>query len=273
MASTRTAVLGAAVLILAAGCGASEPIPVQAAAGVRLPPAGVLPDYQLGGSYEPEAAVGLVGRDRSEVPAPDTYSICYVNAFQTQPGERAQWPDDLMVQVDGEPLQDPEWPDEFVLDTSSAATRERILTVVQPWIEGCAADGFDAVEFDNLDSYTRSDDRLDIDDNLALAADLAHVAHDAGLAAAQKNAAEHAAALQERAGFDFALVEECAAHDECQDYSAVYGEHVIDIEYTDNLPRSFSELCADENSPTSMVLRDRNLTRPGDEGYVFELCP
>ena len=222
--------------------------------------------------YPPPDGVGIVVRDRRAAPADGAYSICYVNAFQTQPGERAHWPDGLMVQVDGEPLRDPEWPDEFVLDTSSAASRARIRTVVRPWIEGCGASGFDAVEFDNLDSYTRSEGQLDIDDNLALATDLVRIAHEAGLAVAQKNVAEHTAALHERAGFDFALVEECAAHDECQEYSAVYGEHVIDIEYTDNLPRPFSELCADENSPTSMVLRDRDLAVPGDDEYVFELC-
>ncbi|WP_414685574.1 endo alpha-1,4 polygalactosaminidase [Microbacterium sp. LMI1x-1-1.1] len=42
--------------------------------------------------------------------------------------------------------------------------------------------------------------------------------------------------LHARAGFDFAVVEECAAYEECSAYTEVYGDHVLAIEYTDNLP-------------------------------------
>lgn len=237
-----------------------------------LPPAGATPDYQLGGAYEPSDGVGIVGRDREEPPAEGIYSICYVNGFQTQPGELDDWDAELLLQSDGETVFDPDWPDEALLDTSTAEKRERIAAEVGPWIEGCADAGFDAVEFDNLDSYTRSDGALTLDDNLALATLLVDVAHDAGLAAGQKNAAEDAAQLRDRAGFDFAVVEECAAYEECGAFTEVYGDHVVDIEYTDELPRSFEEMCADDESPASMVLRDRDLLTPDDEGHVFETC-
>lgn len=237
-----------------------------------LPPAGATPDYQLGGAYEPRAEVGIVGRDRSEDPAPDAYSICYVNGFQTQPGELDTWDADLLLQHDGETVFDPDWPDEALLDTSTAERRERIAAQIVPWIEGCAHDGFAAVEFDNLDSYTRSDDALSLDDNLALAALFVDAAHGVGLAAGQKNAAEDATVLHDQAGFDFAVTEECAVFEECAVYTAVYGEHVIDIEYSDELPRSFAEMCTDAESPASMVLRDRDLVTPDDPAYVFETC-
>ncbi|APH45913.1 hypothetical protein BMW26_13820 [Microbacterium sp. 1.5R] len=237
-----------------------------------LPPAGATPDYQLGGGYDPADGVGIVGRDRSDVPADGLYSVCYVNGFQTQPGELDTWPDDLVLQSDGEPVFDPDWPDEALLDTSTDERRERIAEIAGPWIEGCAESGFDAVEFDNLDSYTRSDDALTLDDNLALAALLVDVAHDSGLAAGQKNAAEDAPVLRERAGFDFAVVEECSVFDECGAFTDVYGDAVIDIEYSDELPRSFDEMCADDDAPSSMVLRDRDLVTPSDDGYVFETC-
>ncbi len=237
-----------------------------------LPPAVATPDYQLGGAYEPAAEVGIVGRDRSADPAADAYSICYVNGFQTQPGELGSWDADLLLQHDGATVFDPDWPDEALLDTSTADRRERIAAQIIPWIEGCADDGFAAVEFDNLDSYTRSDDALSLDDNLALAALFVDAAHGAGLAAGQKNAAEDAAALRDRAGFDFAVTEECAVFEECDVYTAVYGAHVIDIEYSDELPRSFAEMCADPESPASMVLRDRDLVAPDDPAYVFETC-
>jgi hypothetical protein len=237
-----------------------------------LPPAGAVPDYQLGGAYEPAAEVGVVGRDRSAEPAPDAYSICYVNGFQTQPGELDTWDADLLLQHDGETVFDPDWPDEALLDTSTADRRERIAAQIIPWIRGCADDGFAAVEFDNLDSYTRSDDALSLDDNLALAALFVEAAHGAGLAAGQKNAAEDAVQLHAQAGFDFAVTEECAVFEECGVYAEVYGEHVIDIEYSDELPRSFADMCADPESPASMVLRDRDLVTPDDPAYVFETC-
>lgn len=235
-------------------------------------PAGAVPDYQLGGAYDPASEVGIVGRDREAEPAPGVYSICYVNGFQTQPGELDDWDDDLLVQRDGEPLFDPDWPDEALVDTSTADRRERIAAHVIPWIEGCADAGFDAVEFDNLDSYTRSDGALTLDDNRELATMLVDAAHAAGLAAGQKNAAEEAQVMHEQAGFDFAVTEECAVYRECAAYTEVYGDRMIDIEYADELPRPFAEMCADPDSPASMVLRDRDLVTPDDDAYVFEVC-
>lgn len=253
--------------LLLSGCAATAP---ESGAGF---PVGASPDYQLGGAYEPDAAVGVVGRDREAEPADGVYSVCYVNGFQTQPGELDLWPEELLLQRDGATVFDPEWPDEALLDTGSAEAREAISGIVGPWIEGCAERGFDAVEFDNLDTFSRSDGALAVDDNVALAAALVAVAHDAGLAAGQKNAAELTERMHEEAGFDFAVVEECAVYDECGAYTDVYGDAVIDIEYTDALPRPFAEVCADPATPASVVLRDRDLLTPDDEGHVFELCP
>lgn len=215
----------------------------------------------------------IVARDRSAEPAPNVYSICYVNGFQTQPGEIDLFPKEtLLREENGEVRFDPDWPDEALLDLSTEAKRSAIVAIVGPWIEGCARDGFDAVEFDNLDSYTRSGGALSFEDNLALATELVRTAHEAGIAAGQKNASEEAAALHERAGFDFAVTEECSVFHECGAYTDVYGTHVINIEYTDELPRPFEDMCADPEAPASMVLRDRLLSTPGDPEYAFELC-
>ncbi len=261
------ATLGVLVLIALAlsGC-AAQP-------AFTLPPAGGAPDYQLGGAYDPPTGVEMVARDRTEEPAEGLYSICYINGFQTQPGERDVWPDDLLLHDEsGAPLIDPGWPDEVLLDTSTAATRNGIAEIVAPWIRGCADAGFQAVEFDNLDSFTRSLGALTADDNIALATALVTTAHDAGLAAGQKNTAELTSQLHETAGFDFAVVEECAQFDECASYSGVYGDHVIAIEYSDAQAVSFAEACRDQKTPASVVLRDRDLATPGDPDYVFELC-
>lgn len=229
-------------------------------------------DYQLGGPYTPPAGTELVVRDRTESPVEGVFSVCYVNGFQTQPGELDVWPDDALLSADGQSVVDPDWPDEVLLDTSTSSRRDEIVKVVSPWIQGCADAGFQAVEVDNLDSFTRSHGALTLGDNLALAASLADVAHGAGLAVGQKNAAEYTPRLRDEAGFDFAVAEECAAYDECSAYTDVYGEAVIDVEYSDDLPRSFDEMCEDPASPRSMILRDRDLVTPEDDGYVFEDC-
>jgi len=255
-----------AVALLVAGCSApGSPAPAP-------PPAGAAFDYQLGGAYPPPGGVEVVVRDRSAPPLEGGYSICYVNGFQTQPGEADEWPADALLRRGGAPVIDPQWPDEILLDVSTPERRAEIAAVVTPWIQECADAGFDAVEFDNLDTFARSGGALTVEDNVALAAELVAAAHRAGLAAAQKNAAEYAERFSHDAGFDFAITEECAAFQECDAYEAVYGPHVLDIEYTDALPRRFDEVCADPAVPQSLVLRDRGLVTPSEPGYVFEGC-
>ncbi len=263
-----------AVLVLAACAPAADADRPSPPAGIALPPtAGVL-DYQLGAAYPPEDHVQIVARDRSADPAGGLYSICYLNGFQTQPGERDTWPAETLLRGDdGAPVIDPDWPDEVILDTSTADNRATISGIVSRWIEDCAAAGFQAVEFDNLDTFTRTGGALRVEDNVALATTLVGRAHRSGLAAGQKNAAEYASVLREDAGFDFAIAEECAAYQECGAYSDVYGAAVIDIEYTDNLPKPFGAMCRDKDSPPTMVLRDRGLSAPGNTDYAFEYCP
>lgn len=68
------------------------------------------------------------------------------------------------------------------------------------------------------------------------------------------------------------MAEECARYRECADYTAIYGLRVIDIEYADDLDRSFEEICADPETPASTILRDRDLVPAGAPGYVYEAC-
>ncbi|MGC0368357.1 endo alpha-1,4 polygalactosaminidase [Microbacterium sp. SLBN-111] len=262
---------GVTALVLAlTACAPAESTPPDGSVAF---PVGARVDYQLGEPYAPAEGVGLVVRDRTADPADGVYSVCYVNAFQTQPGESAEWPEGTLLERDGRPVIDPDWPDERLVDTSTAEKRDRVVEHVAPWIRGCAASGFRAVEFDNLDTFTRTDGALTLEDNAAVAAALVTTAHEAGLAAGQKNAAEFARELRDAAGFDFAVAEECAAFDECGTYTDVYGSRVIDIEYSDQLPRSFADMCADETTPATTVLRDRRLSAPGSAEYVFATCP
>jgi hypothetical protein len=250
------------------GCSA-EPAP-----GWAAPPAGAAFDYQLGGPYAPAPGVEVVVRDRTAEPAGLGYDVCYVNGFQTQPEDSAAFAADhpeLLVQTGDGPLADPGWPDELLFDTSTAAKRQALVELVGPWVEGCADDGYDAVEVDNLDSWTRSGGALGADDNAALAVDYVEVAHRAGLAIAQKNTPELAGRLR-AAGYDFAVAESCAVFDECGTYLDAYPV-VLDVEYTDELGGDgFADLCDDADRPPQVVLRDHDLLTPDDDGHVFATC-
>src|SRR5207249_2238558 len=128
---------------------------------------------------------------------------------------------------------------EVLLDTRRAVKREGVAAVLGRWFARCASDGFDAVEPDNLDSFTRSRHLLDRADALRLARLLAGRAHDSGLAIAQKNLAGLTRSRRVSVGFDFAVSEECAVWHECGSYRRAYGRHVIEIEYTDNGRKAF----------------------------------
>lgn len=234
-------------------------------------PAGAVVDYQLGGGYPPPPGVTVVVRDSTDPPEPGLFNICYVNGFQTQPG--VNWPVELLLQGPDGPLADAGWPDEFLLDISTGEARVANLALVLPAIRSCAEKGFDAVEFDNLDSYSRSGGRLDIEDALAFAALLVDEAGKLGLPAGQKNTAE-LGAQGRKAGFAFAVTEECHRWNECAAFTTVYDkDQVLGIEYADDLRGSFAEACADPDRPGSLILRDRLLSRAGSDGYVFATCP
>ena len=257
------------------GKGGGEPIqcypPADAVPPVdadRLPPAGGGFDYQLGGAYAPPGGVGLVVRDSGAVPAPGVYSVCYLNAFQTQP--ESDWSGDnaglVLRAPSGNPIIDPDWPDETLLDISTPEKRQRLVAIVAGWLDDCAAAGFFAVELDNLDSFTRSGNALDFEATSAYASALTRAAHARGLAVAQKNTAE-ASACAPALGFDFAITEECWRWDECDAYTERYGDRVFDIEYDS---ASFRTGCRANRAPIP-ILRDLDLVSPG-AGYVREEC-
>jgi hypothetical protein len=239
---------------------------------VKPIPSRAIPDYQLGGSYEPPVGVTVVARDSTAMPAEGLYNICYVNGFQTQPD--SPWPKELLViGKNGKAFADPGWPDEYLLNISSAAISEQIAKRLATSIAHCAEAGFDAVEFDNLDSFSRSKGALTQEDAVAFARLLVEIAHSNGLAAGQKNTPQLSHDERRTIGFDFAVAEECHRFDECSEYTRFYGDQVINIEYTDDLRGKFSAVCRDKNTPKATILRDRMLKAPGQEGYHYAHCP
>ena len=291
--------LGAALILILAGCGtqhsatnesksqtAASPVAAPVATPHRvasptapptvnnsreLPPVGGIWDYQLGGDYTPAPGVSIVTRDSTSGAVPGLYSICYVNGFQTQPG--AVWPSGLILHTgSGEPLVDPNWPDEHILDISSQTNRASAAARLDPVIDACAAKGFRGIEFDNLDSYTRSNGALTLSDAIAFATLLVARAHTDGLAAAQKNTTQLGARGRDQIGFDFAVAEQCDRYQECAAYTSVYGEHVLDVEYADDLRRPFAQFCASSSRPSTAILRDLELVPRGSAGYVYQHC-
>ncbi|WP_225829770.1 endo alpha-1,4 polygalactosaminidase [Streptomyces sp. NK08204] len=231
---------------------------------VRLPPRHAGFDYQIGGSYPPPPGVRIVSRDRSDSPAPGLYNICYVNAFQAQPAERGSWPADLLLRdAHGGVVIDEDW-NEPLLDIRTADKRRRVAERVNGWIDGCAAKGFDAVEPDNYDSYSRSRHLLTAADATAFVTLLSRHAHARHLAIAQKNTAE-LAGQRERTGLDFAVTEECGQYDECELYAKAFDDRVVDIEYTDS---GLRKALARWGERLSIVRRDVGVSTPGSASYV-----
>jgi hypothetical protein len=278
------AVAAAATTALAVGIGVADAQTVAAPApnaakpaGPKAvtwapPPANASVDYQIGEPYTPPAGVTVVSRDHDAAPAAGLYNICYVNAFQAQTDAASWWktnhPDLLLHDANGKLVVDKDW-NEILLDYSTAAKRAGLTAVIGGWIDECAANGFKAVEPDNLDSYTRSKGLLTESEAVAYAGSLVSYAHGKGLAVAQKNDADLSTANARQAGFDFAVAEECADYDECQNYTATYGNHVIIIEYTQS---KFTKACNAYGSTLSIVLRDVDVTAPGSGSYVFKSC-
>jgi hypothetical protein len=162
----------------------------------------------------------------------------------------------LVLHRHGRPVVDGAW-GEWLLDLRTPAKRKRLARIVGRWTAACARDGFDAVEFDNLDSFTRSHGLLTRRDAVAYARVLVRRAHRAGLEVGQKNLAGFDGT---RVGYDFAVAEECGRYHECATYARHYGRRVLAIEYR---RRDFRWTCAHFGKRLPVVLRDRALSRTG----------
>ncbi|MGP2437637.1 endo alpha-1,4 polygalactosaminidase [Streptomyces sp. JW3] len=266
---TRRSLIMAGAATAALAVVVSAPLGATAAtAAVTLPPAGAGFDYQIGGAYTPPSGVQVVTRDHEDAPVSGLYNICYVNAFQTQPGATDEWKDLLLKDADGNVVYDDEWDGEAVLDITTAANRKAIAEKVGGWIDDCAAKGYQAVEPDNYDTYDRFGDLLDASQAQALIRLLADRAHAAGLAIAQKNTAE-LAENREANGLDFAVAEECGKWEECDSYTDYFDDHVIVIEYDDE---GMATACAGWGDTLSIVKRDYDVSTPDSDEYVRETC-
>lgn len=152
------------------------------------------------------------------------YAICYVDAgtWEKWRPDAGRFSTSLLGRSNG-------WPGERWLDIRRPAV---LLEIMHARVARCAAAGFNAVEFDNVDAY-QNDTGFPITgaDQLAYDEDLAALAHRAGLAVGLKNDPSQALALA--AHFDFALDESCVVDRFCAQLRpfVVAKKAVYDVEY------------------------------------------
>jgi hypothetical protein len=121
------------------------------------------------------------------------------------------------------------WPGERWLDIRATGV---LMPIITARVAKCAAAGFDAVDFDNVDGYENDTGfPLTAADQLTFNEDLAAVAHSYGLSVGLKNDPDQLGALEST--FDFAINEQCAQYDECDAYDGwtAAGKAVIEVEY------------------------------------------
>ena len=218
----------------------------------------------MGSNDEPNGPSSIV----SSLHASGKYSICYIEAGaqQDEPDASHFAPADYGNSAEQYEMQG--WAGEYWFDTRGFAgyhygDSNSVLTGAAPniaagmaqRITGCAAEGQDAIEPDDLDGYTNRGDTgvngggwgLTQQDAQGYEAWLAFTAHSAGLAIFQKNDTDNISVNEPI--YDGAITEECNAYnDPCSEWRPYLtaGKPVLNAEYTDD-GESTSKFCsADE---------------------------
>ncbi len=164
------------------------------------------------------------------------HAICYVDAGTDEP-----FRPDHQAYVDfdascgnclfGDPVGG--FREEHWLDVDNdQGQRDFVLGEVAARIDRCKADGFDAVEFDNVEAYAnRTGLPISAATQLLFNTALANLAHVRGLTAALKNDLGQVSELLPY--FDMAVNEQCQQFDECEtlDPFIAAGKAVFQVEY------------------------------------------
>ncbi|MCZ4096030.1 endo alpha-1,4 polygalactosaminidase [Streptomyces sp. So13.3] len=226
----------------------SIPSPIPAPPSDRWrPPPGTAWQWQLSGKVDTSVDVPVYDIDGFEndaatvarLHAAGRKVICYVNAgaWENFRPDRVAFPTALLGLGNG-------WSGERWLDI-------RRLDLLRPLMaqrfDMCRTKGFDGVEPDLMDAYTnRTGFPLTAADQLAYNRMLAGLAHERGMSVGLKNDLEQ---IPELVGdFDFAVNEECAQNDECDELTPFItaGKAVFHTEYS---------LATTEFCPTARRLR------------------
>lgn len=150
----------------------------------------------------------------------------------------------------------PEWQDERWLDGEDFQYFQHLIAAR---VDQCVADGFDAVEFDNMDGYTNDPATLTASEQLTYNRALASLAHSKNLGVFLKNDVDQLTALQP--DFDGAINEQCNEFGECGGYSVFLNANkpVFQAEYQSGTGGCASAVAAGRNA----IYRDINLTAAG----------
>jgi endo-alpha-1,4-polygalactosaminidase (GH114 family) len=213
---------------------------VPAGGGAAVRPQAFDIDYQTdgfctGGTITQENAAAVAA-----IHANGAKAICYVDAgtaesFRPDYQEWVTFNNQIGGALFGKPVGG--FRNEFWLNINNdKGQRDFILTQVGKRVDRCKANGFDAVEFDNVDAYqNKTGLSISSDTQLVFNTALANLAHRKGLTAGLKNDLGQATEL--RPWFDFAVNEQCFQYREC-DYPSpglagwtAAGQAVLNVEY------------------------------------------
>lgn len=182
--------------------------------------------------------------------------VCYISvgSYEDWRPDADQFPDAVL----GKDYEG--WPGEKWLDIRQI---DLLAPIMRARLDLCKSKGFDAVEPDNMDSYTNDTGfPLTAADQLAYNRWLAAEAHARGLSIGMKNDPEQVNDLVD--DFDWALTEGCFDQGWCEDMLPFIqaGKPVFATEYTDT-EITLDDFCPQAaNLQFNAILKDRDLTAP-----------
>jgi len=228
--------------------------------------------WQLAGTPDRTATASVYDVDSFETPATDIaalhaqgrHVVCYVNAgaYEGVRPDAASFPKSVI----GTAYQG--YPDENWLDIRNIAA---LAPIMGARLDRCQANGFDAVEPDNINGVENSTGfPLNGQDQIAYNTWFAGQTHARGMSVALKNDGEQSPPLL--ASFDFVIAEECWFQKNCSAYVPFTNakKAVFTVEYTDKMTRAqfHQNVCpAATTAGVVAVLKHRNL-----DAYR-EVCP
>jgi hypothetical protein len=174
--------------------------------------------YEIDGFETPRATVAKLHRLGRRV-------VCYldVGSWESYRPDASAFPPSVLGNAYSG------YPDERWLDIRRI---DRLAPILRKRFDICARKGFDAVEPDNIAGYeNKTGFPLSGRDQLRFNRWVAREVHRRGMSVALKNDPEQVGQLLEH--FDFAVVEECFAYDECARFSPFVeaGKAVFEAEY------------------------------------------
>ncbi|MFJ8105461.1 endo alpha-1,4 polygalactosaminidase [Streptomyces sp. NPDC096132] len=246
--NTRSLLATASLLLLLTGCTAASDDEPESGGGTETsgerwqPRPGTDWQWQLSGKLDTSVDVPVYdidGFDHTEETVDELHAdgrkvICYLStgAWEDWRPDADDFPKSVIGKGNG-------WEGEQWLDIRKVDVLEPLMAAR---LDMCRDKGFDAVEPDNMDGYKNTTGfPLKAADQLRYNRLIARLAHDRGLSVGLKNDLDQIPELVD--DFDFAVNEQCAQYDECEDMTPFIeaDKAVFHVEY--ELPTS--DFCAE----------------------------